>query len=556
MLAGISQSAPTALAATAAAVATGAVSASAGALVKGAIIMAAISKTKSLIGAAVVILLLCGSAALLLHFSLPPAPQNQSVATTRGPAPATTIIPPAPAISAPPFPHTDPAYASFPYAKGFPIALPGSITGSPAIADLDGDGKLEIVIPVIGRVAKDINRYDAAVHPNPSLAGQIFAFRADGSPYPNFPVVIRDLSFRAQRERLDWTWNFSPTVTDVDHNKSHELVVGHRVLYGDGMLLIYADLQDNYGSPPVADIDKDGDMDIVMGWFAASTRGAPIRGWPQGKNFFPGLCPAIGDVDGDGDLEIFHPHSTKIFGAYDHLARPLPGWPRPMNDRTMYPVLGDMDGDGKAEIAVMDEGNRLHIWHHDGRPVAASKNLSGMNGVFKDGMYAWFTHPAMADLDGDGKAEILILDWTSKSVRAWKIDGTPAVPHDPSLPDGYLFPIPPQKNSGYGASGGISVADLGGDGIIDIFVGTSWFKLPKSGPATRIDLTPAHPQSTTVPTIIDLDRDGAAEIVFGTTDGRLFVYHTKLAYESEWIEWQTQEANFQHTAMWRPPNQR
>jgi hypothetical protein len=315
----------------------------------------------------------------------------------------------------------------------------------------------------------------------------------------------------------------------------------------------------------VADVDKDGELDVVMGWYAASTRGAPLRGWPMNKSFFPGFPPAIGDADGDGDLEIFHSEHPRnnspngTFAAYDHLMRPLPGWPRPMKDRAIYPVLGDMDGDGKAEVAVMDEANRLFIWHLDGRPVAASKNLNGMDGVFKDGFYAWFTHPAMADLDGDGKAEFLILDWTHKCVRAWKIDGSPAVPHDPSLPDGHLFAIPPQKNPGYGASGGISVADLGGDGIMDIFVGTSWFKVDaknKTSPPIRTDMTPGTPQSTTVPTIIDLDRDGAAEIVFGTTDGRLFVYHTKLAYESEWIEWQTQEGNFQHTAMWRRPDQR
>jgi hypothetical protein len=67
---------------------------------------------------------------------------------------------------------------------------------------------------------------------------------------------------------------------------------------------------------------------------------------------------------------------------------------------------------------------------------------------------------------------------------------------------------------------------------------------------------PGHPQCTTVPTICDLDRDGLAEVIFGTTDGRLFVYNTKLAYVPELIEWQTQEENFQHTGMWRAPNKR
>jgi RNA polymerase sigma factor (sigma-70 family) len=556
LLGKLSQSAPSALIASTAAAATGAASASATALAKGAILMAAISKTKSILAAAVVVLLLSGSAAFLIHLAIPPAANTQAIPTVSPNAPVKVAA--AATALAPPFPHTDPSYASFPYAKGFPIAVPGSITGSPAIADLDGDGKYEIVVPVVGRQAKDLHRYDAAVHPNSSLAAHIFAFRADGSLYPNFPVLIRNASYRAQRDHIDWMWNFSPSIANVDHNKTDELIFGPRVLYGDGTLLIYANLHENYGSATLADIDKDGEMDIVMGWFAASTLGAPIRGWPLSKNFFPGYSPAIGDVDGDGDLEIFHPHraSEKIFCGYDHLMRPLPGWPRPMSNVTMYPVIGDMDGDGKAEIAVMDEGNRLFIWHHDGRPVAASKTLSGMDGVFKDGMYAMFTHPAMADLDGDGKAELLILDWTSKSIRAWKIDGSPAVPHDPSRPDGFLFELPPQKNSGYGAAGGISVADLGADGVMDIFCGTSWWQLRKDGSSRRIDMTPGHPQSTTVPTIADLDRDGVAEVLFGTTDGRLFVYNTKMAYESELIEWPTQEGDFQHTGMWRAPSKR
>jgi hypothetical protein len=227
-----------------------------------------------------------------------------------------------------------------------------------------------------------------------------------------------------------------------------------------------------------------------------------------------------------------------------------------MKDLIIYPILGDMDGDGKAEVAVADWGGRLHLWHHDGRAVAACKTVDGMDSVFKTGLYSVFTHPAMADLDGDGKAELLIIDWAGNCIRAWKIDGTPAVPHDPSRPDGFLFELPPQKNSGYGAAGGISVADLGGDGVMDIFCGTSWWQLRKDGTSRRIDMCPGHPQSTTVPTIVDLDRDGLADIIFGTTDGRLFVYNTNLAYVPELIEWQTQEGNFQHTAMWRSPNKR
>ena len=53
-----------------------------------------------------------------------------------------------------------------------------------------------------------------------------------------------------------------------------------------------------------------------------------------------------------------------------------------------------------------------------------------------------------------------------------------------------------------------------------------------------------------VPTIADWDQDGLADILFGTTDGRLFVYNTKMRYEPKWVQWQTQEGNFRHTGHW------
>jgi len=322
-----------------------------------------------------------------------------------------------------------------------------------------------------------------------------------------------------------------------------------------------SDNQEPDGSVALADGDGDGGLDMLAGWTGHAVRGAPIRGWPRDRKFFPGYCPAVGDTNGDGLIEIFHPHygSEKIFGGYDHLKRPLSGWPRPIADPIIYPVMGDMDGDGKAEILGVDFSTRsllgqLRAWHHDGRPLAACMKIGDDDSIFKTDLFSGFTHPALADLDGDGATEILILDWETRSVRAWRSDGKPALPPgDPSLPDGHLVTLPPQRNSGYGAGGGISVADLGNDGVMDVFVGTTWFQISRDKKTSRsIDMMPGHPQCTVTPTIADLDGDGKADILFGTTDGRLFVYQTGLEIRPEWVEWAMQEGNVRHTAMWVP----
>ena len=49
------------------------------------------------------------------------------------------------------------------------------------------------------------------------------------------------------------------------------------------------------------------------------------------------------------------------------------------------------------------------------------------------------------------------------------------------------------------------------------------------------------------------DGDGQADVMFGVTDGRLFIYKTGLAYHKEKMQWPTMLGNFQHTGSWKRP---
>src|SRR5438552_16058227 len=62
---------------------------------------------------------------------------------------------------------SDSTLVGFPIAKGWPLALPGEICGTPSVADLNGDGRLVIVVPTRRR-----NADQQFVHPNPTWAAK------------------------------------------------------------------------------------------------------------------------------------------------------------------------------------------------------------------------------------------------------------------------------------------------------------------------------------------------------------------------------------------------
>ncbi|MCB8978080.1 MAG: VCBS repeat-containing protein [Ardenticatenaceae bacterium] len=134
----------------------------------------------------------------------------------------------------------------------WPITLGGYTWGSPALADLDNDGELEVII----------NSSDSKVH----------ALNSNGSEVPGWPV--------------------SP------------------VTPGGASLATLA-------SPVAADVDGDGNIEVflvstwdVVAWDKNGNQLTPKNyaaqpgEWDLGTNFSLNSSPAIGDIDGDGDVEL------------------------------------------------------------------------------------------------------------------------------------------------------------------------------------------------------------------------------------------------------------
>jgi len=142
-----------------------------------------------------------------------------------------------------------------------PVARPGM--SSPALADLDGNGDLEVVIG---------SGYNGMSSPNacsnsgsdPDCYGAIYAWHHTGQLISGFPVWPREVNGKNAFIRS------SPTVADVDNDGQPEILFSMGwtvlVLSRNGTLEQTMDARYSvFGSPAIGDLDNDGRTNVVIG---------------------------------------------------------------------------------------------------------------------------------------------------------------------------------------------------------------------------------------------------------------------------------------------------
>jgi len=167
----------------------------------------------------------------------------------------------------------------------FPINLKMDSNASPTLADLDNDGRVDIIIG--------------------DDAGLLHVFTLDGSELPGFP--------RLAGSRIE----SSPTVVDLDANGLLDIIVGAADGYvyawsAVGDVLLGWPVKTNNeirSSAAVADIDGDGCLNVIIGSMDHHLYVLHPDGSPSPK--FPIECgdkiissPWVGDLDGDAQTDI------------------------------------------------------------------------------------------------------------------------------------------------------------------------------------------------------------------------------------------------------------
>lgn len=293
-------------------------------------------------------------------------------------------------------------------ALGGPTAIRGAIS----VADLNGDGKMEVVVPV----------------------GEVFP-ETPGMPGRNTMggIVVLDRNGRK-------LWHY----VTYDHTGTNLRPDG----YSDGVV----------GAPALGDLDNDGFLEIVFGSFDHRVYvfrhdGMLMPGWPQFVRDTVWTSPALADLDNDGLLEIIigvdthvegPPFNTPNGGAiyvYRADGSLYPGWPQFIHQVIFSsPAVGDLDGDGRLEIVHgtgdffrdhIDAGHRIYVWNPDGTLKWSART---------DG----FVHssPALADLTGDGKLEVVAYGAGGKRVYVWRHNGSELWSRVPENFQGNANPVP------------------------------------------------------------------------------------------------------------------
>jgi hypothetical protein len=388
---------------------------------------------------------------------------------------------------------------------------------TPAAADLNGNGYKELVVGAV-----DGMLYVVAY--NGATWSKVWSRQVADDLNPSLPI---------SEQTADNIIESAVAIADIDNDGNLEIVVTT-----GGTPNAATPSLNRPGGIIVYERDSDWVFSVKSGWpfLMPDTMGQGAGGSdPDGVRDGIRAAPALGDIDGDGDLEIITISYDRRIRAFHHDGTVVNGWPieREAGDIILRggdssPALGDIDNDGLDEIVV---GTLTPPWNGDNgdgpfpsqydSPDYSRATLWAINGdsTLVDGFpviteMVIKSSPALGDIDGDGTLEIVVGTGNfsgyinGHQVYAWHGDGTP-VSGWPKATEGNMMSSP-------------ALADLNEDGVLDVIIGcgadndSSCKKMYAwKGDGSNL---PGFPMTTSYslanpPVVADIDNDGKLEIL-------------------------------------------
>ncbi len=465
------------------------------------------------------------------------------------------------------------------------------LSGSPLIADLDGDGAPEVAIadvegdlhvwrhngkPVKGwpvqskrafsyetacqvvrapcdddgpaDVRDQLNTVDRAFTSQPAAAdldrtapgleliagsndGHVYAWHADGSPVAGWPVLLRD---PAKVKAVD------PVTHRVTYNADASARFGRKVL----------------ASPSVGDVDGDGDLEV-----AANVN----EEYQETPNTTDPVVDAIGAVNDVGNTRIYllHHDGTAHAPSARSTATPHPddqayvnGWPVPVAMLSLellpyvgegsngQPVMADVDGDGTLEIGTASIGGPPYLLEPDGSSSYGEQGgryRTGASTVPGAGSTATDL-PTLASLGGGAFGRVgsgQQIDFAMGSTGLRRLLDV-VLPEQQLLAEDHIGVWDPRTGQfapGFPAQmndlmfiNSPTIVDVSGDGQPEVLQSSAMYDLQAYGEGGIA--AAGFPKFTGGWSVAaagagDIDGDGALEIALGTREGNLFVWKTE-----------------------------